>query len=180
MSDVKKKITIRNEDQSGMPEMISSIYGADVEALKEILIHLRFLMTKGWEIYEEAKKEYKRAERPRVFWGLARQKDVMMKAERYAQRSMGRFFGTFNVFENNLVTSMIRLNRESPAEFLSAIKSVMSGENGRTITSGKKDMSNKTLEELLYLLKLNGGNLDENARTFRKTKRGNITEITED
>ena len=176
----KKEITIRNIDQSGIPDMIGSIFQQIIEALRDILRYQEDLRRQGWEIFTEFKKEYRRAERPKALWGVFTQKELMMRSNRYALSQMQRFFMGFREQENNLITSLIRIAKESPTEFLSAIKSVLTDGNGRMKLPETQAYYDNLLNEISNSIKTIQGNPKNNEKEFRKAKRRNFFETTED
>jgi hypothetical protein len=174
MNSENKEITIKNIDHSGMPDMIGRIFRYIIEAHRDILYSQEATRRQGWEIFEKFKKEYKRAQRPLVFFGSITSKNVMMKANRYGLSQMMRFFRAFHELENNLISNVIRMVNESPSEFFSAIKAVWSEGNGQTMMPEPNASYIKLLNEMSNSLKFQEGIGKNDEREFAKAKRKNF------
>lgn len=171
MPSENKEITIRNVDQSETPKMISSIFDSLNRPYSEILAQQRQLHELGWKIYRKHNREYKRAERPGVFWGLTTPKEVMMQANNYALKQTRRFFSAFDGQTNTAINNWIRIARESPTEFLSAIKSVLTDGNGQAKLQASDGDADKLLEALVQNLQLREGNRENDVNRFAGQKR---------
>lgn len=175
-----KEITVRNIDQSGLPQMIEGIFKNIVEELKEIFNYQSDIRRQGQDIFEKFKAEYTKAERPRILFGLVTSKEVMMRANRYAISQMQRFFRGFNEIENNLINEVIRVAKESPTEFFSAVKSVLAQGNDQMKLPESKTAYTNLMREITDSLEQNKGQVINNERKIIKPKRRNFGEIDED
>ncbi|MGD2092370.1 MAG: hypothetical protein PVH61_39750 [Candidatus Aminicenantes bacterium] len=126
---MSRELIVKNIDNAGMPQMVEDIFGHIVEALRAILSHYQGVRHEGWKQYQTYKEEYIKAARPRLFFGLTDSEEINRDANDYALQQMKKFYGGFEGLEERILSYFIRMAKDSPEEFFSALQSVWSGGN---------------------------------------------------
>jgi hypothetical protein len=113
--------------------MVEKIYKHMTESHKDISGQMQRLRAQAWEVFQLFLKEYKRALRPKSFFGFITSEERTEKAFENAFKQTQIFMDGFKEQEENLTNSLILIAKESPEKFLSAVKTVLT-----EVNSGKQ------------------------------------------
>jgi hypothetical protein len=158
MDSNKKEINVKTFDSSTVPEMISGLSESNVMSQKEAIQYRKNLIEKAWEIFLKFKREYKRAKRPKSFLGFLTSNEVMMESNNYGIDQLIKFLRALNEENDSVIESLISIARDSPQEFLTAIRTVLTGEDPHSMKNrNRSGISGTTFDTFSFR---QGGNLE--------------------
>jgi hypothetical protein len=158
----RKEIIIADESSPEVPRMMWEIFGKIINALITALDYKRDLRREALNVCMKFKEEYKEAEKTSIHYGLKSKKKVMEESNIYGLSQAKEFMELSKTLDNDPMDQFCNLAKEAPAEFISAIITVLSGGKGsRSLSTNSNDCSD-LMTDLLRSIKLQEGSEKNN------------------
>jgi hypothetical protein len=146
----EKKYVVRHENQSGLYKMFADFFKNVIYSQRGIHIQMQNIRNQAWEIFTTFKKEYMDSLRPKLLWGYKTSSEANMEANEYGMKMMKNFFDGCDQQIAKVVSYSNEIAKETPAQFLTAIKGVLSQENGKTqLQEPGEEIGQYALEDFL-------------------------------
>jgi hypothetical protein len=148
-----RTINLNTNNKAGLYKMIEGIFRTLVYSQREFFTQLSSIRQQGKEIYETSKKEFLKSQRARTFFGLQNTSDALKEANDYALSQMNTFLNGFQQQKEDIINAMIQIAKESPEQFLNAIKGALSETGNKQLQEPGEEIGQYDFEEILNRMK---------------------------